>query len=244
MKIFGYSERGAMNALFYGMAIKEDSVSMRKFLNLAGISKSETECYGDFGLYMECSLSDFGTPDLVIIADDGNNSVAFFIEAKVSACGYFDLEKQQDKHNNGEYDASNLFFQLRSKEYFFNHECKSIDREQYYEKAFDIIKCKKGRQGLENCREQGSNVVVNKFADKINKCISAKYIAIIPEQDKKITQNDDYGFQILFVSWEDVFREFKDYLEDTIIFNQDVDENRKNKVVSQILNHPKSEYGK
>lgn len=237
MKIFGYSERGAMNALFYGMAIKEDYVSMRKFLNLAGISESETEHYRDFSLYIECSLSDFGSPDLVIIADDGNKSDVFFIEAKVSACGYFDLEKQQDKHNNGEYDASNLFFQLRSKEYFFNHECKSVDREQYYEETFDIIKCKKGKHGIENCREKGSNVVVNKFADKINKCVSAKYIAIIPEQDKIITHYD-YGFQIQFVTWENIFREFKDYLEDTIIFNQGVDENKKNKVVSQILNHP------
>ena len=37
MKIIGYSERGAMNALFYGMALKEDDDAMNEFIHLAGI---------------------------------------------------------------------------------------------------------------------------------------------------------------------------------------------------------------
>ena len=37
MEIIGYSERGAMNALFYGIALNNDEDAMREFLNLACI---------------------------------------------------------------------------------------------------------------------------------------------------------------------------------------------------------------
>ena len=138
MEIIGYSERGAMNALFYGMAFNNDDDAMRNFLALAEIEDG----YTNFRLYMECSLSDFGSPDLVIIADrtDGKGSDVFFIEAKVSEGVYFDLYVHKSKHKEDKYDASNLFFQLRSKEDFFNHECKGFEEERYKDNSFNIIK--------------------------------------------------------------------------------------------------------
>lgn len=233
MKIIGYSERGAMNALFYGMAIKKDDAAMNKFLSLAGIN----DAYSNFRLYIECSLSDFGDPDLVIIADkDGlKNETVFFVEAKVSERKKFDLKQQQDKHDKGKYDASNLFFQLRSKEYFFNHECKGCEPERYKEKSFDIIKCKKEKHGNENCRELGKNGIVNKFADEIKKCKSAEYIAIIPEQ-KEAHPIKSYGFPIRFISWETICSEFGAYIDNAIVFNQYEDKNKN--LISQVLNNP------
>ena len=78
MEIIGYSERGAMNALFYGMAAKNDGDdNMRKFLKLAGFDNSKD--YSNFELYMEFSLSTFGSPDLVIKAAKGKESVVFFV---------------------------------------------------------------------------------------------------------------------------------------------------------------------
>lgn len=68
IKIIGYSERGAMNALFYGIALNKDekaaNEAMNEFLHMAG----ETETFQDFELYSEFSLSGFGDPDLVITA--------------------------------------------------------------------------------------------------------------------------------------------------------------------------------
>ena len=70
MKIYGYSERGAMNALFYEMAFKDEQSAekdMHDFLSIAGIEKPEQ--YVCFKLYTESSLSEFGSPDLVILAN-------------------------------------------------------------------------------------------------------------------------------------------------------------------------------
>ena len=69
MKIVGYSERGAMNALFYGIALDQEHKgieAMKEFLKLASIE--EAGDYSDFELYPEFSLSDFGEPDLMIKA--------------------------------------------------------------------------------------------------------------------------------------------------------------------------------
>ncbi|MBP5612832.1 MAG: hypothetical protein J6X35_01625 [Bacteroidales bacterium] len=58
MKIFGYSERGAMNELFYGIAHdkKNGEESMKAFIN--DLAKIEG-IFTDFELYNEFSLSDF-----------------------------------------------------------------------------------------------------------------------------------------------------------------------------------------
>jgi len=228
MEIIGYSERGAMNALFYGIALKDDKEAMRSFLELAGIKDCEN--YHEFKLYMEFSLSEFGSPDLVFTAlDKDENKTVFFVEAKVSACGKYDLKTQLEKHEK-EYDASNLFFQLRSKEYFFQHKCKDCDSKNYD----DLIKCKKGKHGEENCRELGSNIVVNRFANVIKQCKSAEYIAIIPKQKSNETvDTSKFGFKIHYVTWEEIYYNdiLKEYVGETIRFNQ-------NEKKSQILNSP------
>ena len=250
MKIIGYSERGAMNALFYGMAMKEDIGALKKFLELAKIDSS---VYKDFELYMECSLSDFGDPDLVIIAQkDDTEQDVFFIEAKVSHRVTFSLEKQRKSHdeycgyeikkNDKKYDASNLFFQLRLKELFFstNEKFMITDGDTHDES----IKCKKGKTGQENHRSIGSNEIVGKFARIIKengKQIHSYYIAIIPEceecQEPRVEQI--YDIDIRLVPWERILEcdKFRKYLDETIRFNQ-VEKDQGNKGISQILNNP------
>lgn len=99
IKIVGYSERGAMNALFYGIALNKDekaaNEAMNEFLHMAG----ETETFQDFELYSEFSLSGFGDPDLVITAkNELGKTIVFFIEAKASAGGYYELDEQKSHH--------------------------------------------------------------------------------------------------------------------------------------------------
>ena len=58
MEIYGYSERGAMNALFYEMSFKDEQSAekdLHEFLRTAGIEKPEQ--YESFELYTESSLS-------------------------------------------------------------------------------------------------------------------------------------------------------------------------------------------
>ena len=256
MKIIGYSERGAMNALFYGMAHDEKNgeSAMQKFLGLAGI----TENFTDFELYSEFSLSEFGDPDMMIIAKDKNgNSFVFFIEAKVSCCGSYNLSLEKKHHDKylekKEYEnghSSNLFFQLRLKHYFFTLSRlfynDKVNEKELQEKQDGFFKIpqngfsnykddqrnrfKLGRNGH---RKIGKNVVVEKIVvEKIQKCDNAYYIAIIPEQNPEQEVNTgEYGFTTYTITWEKIFSEFNDYMGSTIDFNQ-------NDSKSQIMNQP------
>lgn len=228
MKILGYSERGAMNALFYGIALKEDKDALVRFLSLAGIN----ETYDDFDLYMEFSLSEYGDPDLLIIGtkSDGTKTV-FFVEAKASNRGFYNVDKQKDWHNDyikggGHADghSSNLFFQLRLKKYLKD----------------DVILGSDPLNNLANtggrARKIGENPIVLKMVDEIKKCGNAEYIAVIPKQKTRVKTNDDYGFTIHFVEWEDIQGDnvLNTYLNETVAFNGGVD--KKGKSVNQILN--------
>jgi hypothetical protein len=243
MEIIGYSERGAMNALFYGMALngKGDS-QMVEFLRLAKIECPES--FSKFEVYNEFSLSEFGSPDLVIIAQKGNNSVAFFVEAKVSDGTSFDIGKQKTHHeeyiDDGQYvsgHASNLFFQFRLKHYFFKQKDTIIKDQGGSIGESKKIETTKDRNGEERYRKIGDNPVVIKFADKISHCTNAYYIAIIPQQNQPIENPKDLpkSLKIYYVSWEEIYKSeiLGSLLEKTFDFNKDGD-------VSQILNKPKT----
>ena len=255
MKIIGYSERGAMNALFYGMAFKEDENAMKEFLKLAGIS--DVDNYSNFELYMEFSLSDFGDPDLVIKANKGGKSVVIFVEAKVSDCSRYSLNKAFKTHVdnigkqefvNGE--TSNLFFQLRLKNRFFKTINEIPKSEEKYERKVnesneDFDKIAMTRKEL--YRSIGNNPVVRKFVDEIRNCQSALYIAIIPEKDKIEDNIKEYNKVkeelggIYFVTWQDIFDNsiLNKYVKETIAFNQGSDpQTVSKKLKNQILNTP------
>lgn len=251
MEIIGYSERGAMNALFYGMALKNDDEAMKTFLDKAGF---QIDDYIKFELFVEFSLSEFGSPDLVIFADKkSNQKEVFFVEAKASCCKTYELADQKDMHDKyikeGYYDdghASNLFFQLRLKNYFYQLKEWFCLRMEGNRPITNIKDDKEGR--IRNTRRHerniGRNAIVRKFVGKFKDCTTAHYIAIIPEQiNDRIGK--DYGFHIHYISWEEIFDLFKDRkgyksLKQTFAFNQGIDTTIKSedRIVSQILNKP------
>ena len=251
MKIIGYSERGAMNALFYGMAFKNDENDMRKFFELAGIE--DYDKFSDFKIYNEFSLSEFGSPDLVIIAKKEKEKIVFFVEAKASCCNYYDINEQKTQHNDyiskGEHDnghASNLFFQLRLKKYFFELKdwfCEGMKKPRpNLFISCDRIKNTKGHE-----RGIGSNPVVRNFVNEFKDCKDAHYIAIIPEQSKEsiFSPDNTYKIDIHFITWEKIYETFQtfDILKETILFNQGKDPKIKteDRIKSQILNTPITE---
>lgn len=232
MDIIGYSERGAMNALFYGMAHdKQDGESaIKRFIKMAGICGE----FSDFTLYNEFSLSDFGDPDLMITAKDLDGKyVVFFIEAKASCGKYYDLQEQKSHHDSymagdDKYSqgyASNLYYQLRLKNFFWVNYLKKPGRKD----DNDRLTNSRGRE-----RKIGENLIVNKIVEEIRKCDQAFFIAIIPSSNGIVNTTNDCGFETHTVTWEKISAEFDKYVGETIEFNQA--ENKKHKLKSQILN--------
>ena len=204
MKIVGYSERGAMNALFYGIALANDNNAFAEFINMIGIS------YPVSGVefYMEFSLSEFGSPDLLVTFNADNIKQVLFIEAKASCGKKYELKKallwyNRTKERYNGY-SSNLYYQLSMKQLFFKNIPNSIDRNDTT--GFD------GRT-----HKIGDNFVVKAICDKIKDCKVAHYIAIVPKSD---IPSDAPEF-VKHVFWEDLFNcpRFKKYLEDTRLIN-------------------------
>jgi hypothetical protein len=247
MKIFGYSERGAMNALFYGMALDKEhgEGSMKTFIkDLAKIEGNFTE----FELFNEFSLSDFGDPDMMIKAkNEKGQNVVFFIEAKASCCKYYNLQDQKTHHEdymNGcdKYDkghASNLYFQLRLKNYFFRllpyFYDGSLEQKQQSMAIENDPKLRLKQKSKDGNRKIGKNIVVEKMVNKLKDCTQAFYIAIIPKQNTivNLDTKSEYGFETYTITWEEIYSKFKNYVGETIEFNQN-----KERTKSQILNEP------
>ena len=241
-----------MNALFYAIAfnknIEQAEADIKKFLELAKVPNHQD--YYDFKIYTEFSLSEFGSPDLVIFARNKRsyNREVFFVEAKASCCDKYNLDDQKTLHQEymlkGDHDnghASNLFFQLRLKNYYYQRFCEGKKAESiiFTNDEHDRIRKTKGHN-----RGIGSNPIVHKFVDKFKDCNESHYIAIIPKQTKGCSSNPRSFFElkIYFVTWEDICEKFEDYESfiETIRFNQGVDHKIKSekRVKSQILNNP------
>lgn len=179
IKIVGYSERGAMNALFYGIALNKDekaaNEAMNEFLHMAG----ERETFQDFELYSEFSLSGFGDPDLVITAkNELGKTIVFFIEAKASAGGYYELDEQKNtmKILRGSYEiqqnhTSNLFFQLKEKFLLLKHGPNNDSRTTIIDRK----------------RKLGNNEIVNKFYEEIKRTCRTADI-LLSSQNKKMAK--------------------------------------------------------
>lgn len=221
MKIVGYSERGAMNALFYGIAQADDKKAFAEFLKIIGIDYHVS----DVEFFMEFSLSEFGSPDLLVTfnAKDQKHiqKHILFIEAKTSCGKKYELEKafenfKKTKVRKPGY-SSNLYYQLSMKKLFFKNLPKSID-----------INGIKGLDG--RTHKIGDNFVVRAICNKIKDSKEAHYIAIVPKSDIP-SDAPDY---VKHIFWEDLFNcsELKPYLKDTWDINYDSTNNK-----SQITNN-------
>src|SRR3990172_2974404 len=88
MRVTGYSERGAVNALFYDLVHSGEPLHLLgQLLGLAGFSVPEQLGTGltDAHVLIEQSLSDFGDADAILLLDAGTSKAAVFLEAKVKS---------------------------------------------------------------------------------------------------------------------------------------------------------------
>ena len=215
MKIVGYSERGAMNALFYGIAQADDKKAFAEFLKIIGIDYDVS----DVEFFMEFSLSGFGSPDLLVTFNANEQKHILFIEAKTSCGKKYELTKafenfKRTKERKPGY-SSNLYYQLSMKNLFFENLPKSID--------INGIKDSDGRT-----HKIGDNFVVRAICNKIKDSEVPHYIAIVP---KSYIPSDAPKY-VKYIFWEDLFNCSKlyPYLKDTWDINS-------TKYKSQITNN-------
>ena len=144
--------------------------------------------------------------------------------------------KGGDKYDKGH--ASNLCFQLRLKYYFFRllHDFygESLEKKQQSMTIENDPKLRL-KQSRGRNRKIGENVVVEKMVNKLKDCTQAFYIAIIPKQNTivNLDTKSEYGFETYIITWEEIYSKFKNYVGETIEFNQN-----KERTKSQILNEP------
>lgn len=217
-EIYGYSERGMMNALFYW---NNDVESLQKLLEISGVENFNS--YNNFKIIMEGSLSDFGDSDAILIADNNDEQTVFFFEAKVSNGDSYKLQQQFDKFNSKKtYNgySSNLFYQLSLKYYLFNILKQVETNVSEYIKSKGITK--------KNPRTRGTrNEIVQNIYNLIESCSKAEYIAITPDPTIKGKLIEDFNndediklfsSQLHFVTWDQIINKF-DNLKPTHTFN-------------------------
>jgi len=130
MKVTGYSERGAVNALFYELAYSGNALHLlEQFLALADfpVHKQLGTGLTDAHVLIEQSLSDFGDADAILLLDAGEAKAAIFIEAKVKPSQKVEwtLDREftnfeKGCHSDKELSSSNLFTQLYHKSRFID----------------------------------------------------------------------------------------------------------------------------
>lgn len=125
MKLTGYSERGALNALLYEIAYSSKACSLLEhLLNLAHFPQGKQigSEFTHVDVLVEQSLSDFGDADAILLLDTGGKKTAVFLEAKIKPAQTksWTLDRQfelfrQGCSTEGELNSSNLFTQLYHK---------------------------------------------------------------------------------------------------------------------------------
>ncbi len=225
VNILGYSERGVMNALFYGITYEKDEKKQRAaieaIINAESTNETKTN-YQKFDFYMEFSLSEFGSPDLIIIAtDDKGQKTVFFVEAKVSNGHCYDINKEYDNYDR---NSSNLFFQLGLKKCYSKIKKSALEVEQCYSQFEEYFKEDEFNRLIkinkEKYRKTGNNVVVKKLDKIIKTNDSFKFLAIIPKQQEPLKEKKFFS-DVKFLYWEDLYKNqsLSRYLKDVIDLN-------------------------
>jgi hypothetical protein len=206
-KIISYSERGIMDAIVF--TIGQSTGKVTEFLRdclKVNICKSYDDV-SSYDLYLEHSLSEFGTPDLVIIVHyKDQSSDVIFIEAKVcSGKNKWECAVPLGQFYKKNADASNLFYQLYLKALLFQRKRDNFPINDYKEVSRSI----------------GKNTVVSKFFNAIKDCSYAYYAALVPSlipdgdnNDKIVVDLEDedptLSFNVKLINWETIDTFYKD----------------------------------
>src|SRR6266852_7673395 len=190
MRIMGYSERGAVNALFYEIVYSNRPTELlREFLALARFSRGESIGAGltDARVLIEQSLSDFGDADAVLLLDSAKSKTAVFLEAKVKSSqaerwtlqGEFE-DFEHGQHTERQLNSSNLFTQLYHRSRFVTG--LRSGGVTALEAGLEFPRC-----STKGVRKIGSNPVVLNAVRVIEPyCEQVWYLALVPDTTSNV----------------------------------------------------------
>jgi len=181
VEVYGYSERGIFNSIVFYFGVYFDKIpNFLKTLEIEDETIYEQEVKYTF--LVEQSFSDFGSCDLVIIAENQQkkSKIVVFIEGKVKTSQVgFSLEQQflklKDCNVKFKGISSNIFVQLYYKYLLIKIIQNNID-ETTNLIINDIFKKDKNNE-----RKIGNNKIVLKAIEKIRNATKIYYVAILPE---------------------------------------------------------------
>ncbi|GMO30994.1 MAG: hypothetical protein Ta2B_12000 [Termitinemataceae bacterium] len=188
MAIYGYSERGVVNAMAY--YLNANSKYLHGFIEILGFSLEKKDYGEDYEILVDQSFSDFGVSDLIIILDNkSDKKIVVFIECKIKTSqGTYNINNEFNKIDKAikESDkitgiSSNLFVQL-----YYKHLLIVTDGGKCKEpNVNEIFKKSKG-----NPRIIGGNDIVKGAFNKIKNASDYYYVAIVPTAPNEMNSEE------------------------------------------------------
>jgi hypothetical protein len=194
MEIFGYSERGMINSLFYEMKFSQKNLQLlNDFLSLVSFPDPSVNFkISDAKILIEQSFSDFGDADAVLLLNNEENKQVSFIEAKVKTSqGKWSIYDEFEKFKRGvpkseppKGFSSNLFVQLYFKNRLIETLKSGVITQLQEGLQFPVCLLKKDRKthGRSIPRKIGNNKVVLNAVEQLKEyCKDALFISLVPE---------------------------------------------------------------
>jgi hypothetical protein len=192
MKVTGYSERGAVNSLFYELAYSGKALHLlEQFLSLVECPefKKSGTALTDAHVLIEQSLSDFGDADAILLLEAGKTKSVVFLEVKVKS---FQKEKwvldqefdnfKQGCGTVGKLSSSNLFTQLYHKSRLIDALRSPVIGINGLQDGIKFPECSTKR-----IRKIGNNRVVLSAINAINPyCENTWYFSLVPDKSESI----------------------------------------------------------
>ncbi|MGR3913935.1 MAG: hypothetical protein OD918_05330 [Gammaproteobacteria bacterium] len=187
MKLYGYSERGMLNALLYEIQRAENADTLFNQLVAAAVFPltDDNPAAGPVNVLIEQSLSGFGDADAIALISSPAGGCAIFIEAKVKTSQASDwaLSKEFDAFEKGiekkKVNSSNLFTQIYHKQ-----------RMMSALKSAGIAGLQRGvtfpEWSSNQNRKIGDNAVVLRAVERIRWHVGGDfYLMLIPDNGKR-----------------------------------------------------------
>ncbi len=191
MNLYGYSERGVLNALLYSLQYAVDNDAMfNKLLERAIFPLTDDRPpSGTVTVLVEQSLSQFGDTDAVILISSPHGNATVFVEAKVQPAqsGNWHISNQFaefEKGLEGTVNSSNLFTQLYHKQRMISclkqHGLAALQQGIEFPSWSFPLKSKRRR------RKIGTNPVVLRAVEYIRQHSEhVFFLMLIPEQEER-----------------------------------------------------------
>jgi hypothetical protein len=187
MELLGYSERGAVNALFHEIYYAQHSETLlHGLLSLAQFpfcADAMPPPVSAAQVLLEQSFSDFGDADVVVLTKSAEHKTAIFLEAKVRAAQKksWAIKKEFDTFRGdvgkGKVACSNLFAQLYLKTRLVEglRSCVSVECCEV-----EMPPCFWGKTP-KTTRKIGKNTIVLEAARRVRTHLDeTRYIALLP----------------------------------------------------------------